>query len=43
MRCRESESTVVLTLLEEQEEVAAASTARSARAEMSLVITFVWN
>ena len=43
MRCRESESTVVLTLLEEQEEVAAASTARSARAEMILVITFVWN
>ena len=31
-------STVAFSLLEEQEEVAAASTARSARAEMILVI-----
>ena len=38
-----SDSTEFLALFEEQEEVAAASTARSARAEMILVIRFVWN
>lgn len=39
----ESESTDAFTLLDEQEEVAAASTARSARAEMILVILVEWN
>ena len=38
-----SVSTADFALFEEQDEVAAASTARSARAEMILVIRNVWN